>query len=84
MEHRFIAAGDDAGLSLYVFLRKRGASVALIKKVKFLSDGITVNGEKKNTDYRISAGDIVVLNDTDREMNSTVIPVHGDMELGHE
>ncbi len=84
MEHCFIACREDAGLSLHVFLRRKGASVALIKKVKFLPDGITVNGEKQNTDYRIRENDRVILNDTDREMKSTVIPVYGEMDIVYE
>ncbi|MBQ3393775.1 MAG: RluA family pseudouridine synthase [Oscillospiraceae bacterium] len=84
MKHLFYAGREDAGLSLHVFLRRRGASVALIKKVKFLPDGILVNGEKQNTDYRIRENDLVILNDTDREMKSTVIPVDGELEILYE
>ncbi len=68
---------SDEGQTLNTFLRKEGISLALIKKLKFLPDGILVDGVKQNTNYVIKSGEKITVNAWDRQENtdkSTVIP----------
>ena len=51
MNYKFQVKESENKMRLNIFLRHSGVSAALIKKLKFLPDGILVNGEKKNTDY---------------------------------
>lgn len=72
----FVVKEINQGETLNAFLRKEGVSVALIKKLKFLPDGILVNGIKQNTNYIVKAGDEIIVNAWDRQEEtekSTVI-----------
>ena len=53
LQYTFKTREKDRGLKLSKFLKNQGVSIALIKKVKFNRDGITVDGVKQNTDYRL-------------------------------
>ncbi|MBR5520715.1 MAG: RluA family pseudouridine synthase [Oscillospiraceae bacterium] len=81
MKFSFVADKLQERQRLNIFLRENGVSAALIKKIKFTPDGILVNGEKKNTDYMVQPGDIVEINTADEDMDSTVIPQRGEMNI---
>ncbi|MBR5251986.1 MAG: RluA family pseudouridine synthase [Oscillospiraceae bacterium] len=73
----FTVKEHQQGTTLQSFLRSEGVSLALIKRIKFLPDGILVNGTKQNTDYRVNTGEQVTVNAADTQENaekSTVIP----------
>lgn len=73
----FIVNEQDNLSTLTAFLRSSGVSLALIKKIKFLDDGILVDGVKQNTDYKVKTGQKVTINvaDTNEDTaKSTVIP----------
>ena len=73
----FIVNEQDNLSTLTAFLRSSGVSLALIKKIKFLDDGILVDGVKQNTDYKVKTGQKVTINvaDTNEDAaKSTVIP----------
>ena len=55
MKFAFTVKENEDRMRLNIFLRNNGVSAALIKKIKFLPDGILVNGEKKNTDHGLQA-----------------------------
>lgn len=77
MKMEFEVLKTEENVSLNAFLRGKGVSVALIKKLKFLPDGFLVNGTKQNVDYKLKAVDIVSFETHDRADDiekSTVIP----------
>ena len=83
----FIVGYQHQGNTLTAFLRQSGVSLALIKKIKFLPDGILVNGVKQNTDYKVQQGDNIVVNVADTQedaQKSTVIPQDIPMNILYE
>lgn len=84
MKFVFTVKESENKMRLNIFLRHSGVSAALIKKLKFLPDGILVNGEKKNTDYILSAGETVEINTTDEDMDSTVIVQSGPLDIVYQ
>ncbi len=66
---------------LNIFLREKGVSAGLIKKIKFLPDGICVNGEKQNADYILHTGQRVEINTPKEEAETTVIPQQGRLDI---
>ena len=84
MNYKFQVKESENKMRLNIFLRHSGVSAALIKKLKFLPDGILVNGEKKNTDYMLSAGETVEINTTDEDMDSTVIVQSGPLDIVYQ
>jgi len=77
MTVEFIVKDADNFYTLTAFLRSSGVSLALIKKIKFLDNGILVDGVKQNTDYRVKTGQRVTINVADSGEDvekSTVIP----------
>ena len=84
MKFVFTVKESENKMRLNIFLRHSGVSAALIKKLKFLPDGILVNGEKKNTDYILSAGEAVEINTTDEDMDSTVTVQSGPLDIVYQ
>ena len=84
MNYKFLVKENEGHTRLNVFLRQSGVSAAQIKKLKFQPDGILVNGEKKNTDYMLSAGETVEINTTDESMDSTVIVQTGHLDIVYQ
>ncbi len=84
MNYKFQVKESENKMRLNIFLRHSGVSAALIKKLKFLPDGILVNGEKKNTDYILSTGETVEINTTDEDMDSTVIVQSGPLDIVYQ
>ena len=84
MRIEFVVKPQEEGKSLTAFLRENGVSLALIKRVKFLADGIMVDGVKQNSDYKVRAGQQVVVNAADTAENaekSTVIAQEIPMDI---
>lgn len=84
MKFVFTVKETENKMRLNIFLRENGVSAALIKKIKFLPDGILVNGEKKNTDHILSSGDSVEINTSDDNMDSTVIVQQGHLDIVYQ
>ena len=84
MQIEFFVKSEDEGKSLTAFLRGNGVSLALIKRIKFLPDGIMVDGVKQNSDYKVKTGQTVVVNVADTAENadkSTVIAQDIPMDI---
>ena len=81
MKFSFTVKELQHGMRLNIFLRENGVSAALIRKIKFASDGMLVNGEKKNADWLLNAGDVVEIKTADDTMESTVIPQQGKLDI---
>lgn len=80
----FTVKDVNDGSTLTAFLRNEGVSLALIKRIKFLPDGILVDGVKQNTDYKVKAGQKVVIKVSDTKEDaekSTVIPQDIPMDI---
>ena len=84
MNFKFLVKPDEDNTRLNIFLRQSGVSAAQIKKLKFQPDGILVNGEKKNTDYFLKAGDVVEINTSDENTESTVIVQTGPLDIVYQ
>lgn len=87
MTVEFIVKENDNLSNLTAFLRSSGVSLALIKKIKFLDNGILVDGVKQNTDYKVKTGQKVTINvaDTNEDAEkSTVIPQDIPMNIVYE
>ena len=84
MNFTFKVKETEDKMRLNIFLRENGVSAALIKKIKFLPDGILVNGEKKNTDHILASGDCVEINTSDDNMDSTVIVQQGHLDIVYQ
>lgn len=59
MPLHFTVSPNENALRLGVFLRRRGASVACVRSVKFCEDGLLVNGVRRRTSWPLVAGDVV-------------------------
>lgn len=81
MNFRFNVTENEHNMRLNIFLRSKNVSAALIRKIKFLPDGIMVNGIKQNADYMLSSGDMVEINTSDEDMSSTVIVQQGHLDI---
>lgn len=84
MNYKFNVSENEHNMRLNIFLRSKGVSAALIRKIKFLPDGIMVNGEKRNADYMLSGGDKVEINTSDEDMDTTVIAQQGHLDVLYE
>lgn len=87
MQLNFCVDAADENMQTGAFLRKSGVSLALIKRVKFLADGILVNGTKQNTDFRLKKDDIITVNIDDTLENtakSTVIANNVPINIVYE
>ena len=80
----FTVSESQDRMRLNIFLRESGVSAALIKKIKFAADGILVNGTKQNTDFLLHRGDVVEINTSDRQTDSTVIPQQGRLNIVYQ
>lgn len=71
----FVVDDKNAGKSITAFLRENGVSLALIKRVKFLPQGILVDGIKQNSDYKLRAGQKVSVNvqDTAEDVQKSTV-----------
>lgn len=56
----FTVDEKDNGTKLGVFLRRQGVSMSLLRSVKFINDGITINGKQVHTNYTVKTGEQVI------------------------
>ena len=72
-----------AGKDIKTFLKSIGMSLSLVKQLKKIPLGITVNGEHQNVTYVLKAGDVLVLKDedTEEETNKHLEPVNIPIEI---
>ncbi len=69
------------GASVNAFARKyAGMSLRFVRSVKFLPEGITVNGQRVTTRALLRTGDEIVFTVPD-ENNDQVVPVPGDVDI---
>ena len=85
----YIAASSDEGQTLGSVLRSSlGLTARQIKQVKFLPDGLFINGERFRDGHLITTRTIVRENDHIRvkfqEKSETVVPFEGELAIVYE
>ena len=74
-----------AGVKVDTLLRKRlGLSGTVIRRVKWLEDGILVDGVRVHTDFRPAAGQALSVRLDDPERRSGVVPAPGPLDIVYE
>ncbi len=81
----YIVKKEEENTRLNIFLREKGISLAHIKRMKFIEDGILVENKKQNTDYILSENQTVkILLNIKEEKETTVISEDIKLEILYE
>ncbi len=80
---KIIINNEQAGKDIKSLLKGIGMSLSLIKQLKKIPLGITVNGEHQNVTYVLKENDVLVLKDedTEEETNKYLEPVDIPIEI---
>lgn len=74
-----------AGIKVDTPLRKRlGLSGTVIRRVKWLEDGILVDGVRVHTDFPPAAGQVLSVRLSDPRRNSGIVPAPGPLDIVYE
>ena len=74
-----------AGIKVDTLLRKRlGLSGTVVRRVKWLEDGILVDGVRVNTRFCPAAGQVLSVRLSDPVRNSGIVPAPGPLDIVHE
>ena len=74
-----------AGVKVDTLLRKRlGLSGTVIRRVKWLEDGILADGVRVHTDFRPEAGQVLSVRLSDPHRNSGIVPTPGPLDIVYE
>ena len=74
-----------AGVKVDTLLRKRlGLSGTVVRRIKWLEDGILADGVRVHTDYRPEAGQVLSVRLSDPHRNSGVVPAPGPLDIVYE
>lgn len=77
--------GELAGLKVDSLLRKRlGLSGTVVRRIKWLSDGILVDGQRVNTRFCPREGQLLSVRLSDGERRSGVVPAPGPLDIVYE
>lgn len=76
---------DLAGLEVNTLLRRQlGLSGTVLRRVKWLPDGITVDGTRVNVRYRVTEGQALSVRLTDPDTAAQPVPAEGPLDLIYE
>ncbi len=76
---------EEAGVRADTLLRKRlGLSGTVIRRIKWLPDGILADGERVNTGFRPREGQVISVRLSDPERRSGIVPAPGPLEIVYE
>lgn len=83
---RYLIDNQNVNLSIKEFLKKVNLSNSLLKRLKKIPNGITVNGKHENVLYRLKENDLLELKilDTDEDVNEFLLPVDLPIEIIYE
>ena len=71
-------SGELAGSEVYTLLRRHlGLSGTVLRRVKWLSDGIMVDGARVNVRFRVAAGQVLSVRLSDPDSASQPLPRPG-------
>ena len=74
-----------AGVKVDTLLRKRlGLSGTVVKRIKWLSDGILVDGVRVNTRFCPAVGQVLSVRLSDPERNHDIVPAPGPLDIVYE
>jgi len=74
-----------AGVKVDTLLRKRlGLSGTVVRRIKWLPDGILADGLRVNTDFRPQAGQVLSVRLDDPERRSGILPAPGPLDIVYE
>ena len=74
-----------AGIRVDTLLRKRlGLSGTVIRRIKWLEDGILVDGVRVNTRFCPAAGQVLSVRLSDPKRNSGIVPAPGELDIVYE
>lgn len=74
-----------AGIKVDTLLRKRlHLSGTVIRRIKWLEDGILADGARVHTDYRPQAGQVLSVRLSDPVRNSGIVPAPGPLDIVYE
>lgn len=76
---------ERAGQKVDTLLRKElGLSGTVIRRIKWLNDGILLNGERVFTSQRVEPGQVLTVRLSDPERRSGVVPAPGPLDIVYE
>ena len=76
---------ERAGQKVDTLLRKElGLSGTVIRRIKWLPDGILLDGERVFTSQRAEAGQVLTVRLSDPEVRSGVVPAPGPLDIVYE
>jgi 23S rRNA pseudouridine1911/1915/1917 synthase len=80
---KIIINNNQAGKDIKSLLKSIGMSLSLVKQLKKIPLGITVNGEHQNVTYVLKENDVLILKDedTEEETNKYLEPVDIPIEI---
>ena len=88
MSARYLQLHIDQGLSgrtVDSLLRKHwGLSGTVIRRIKWLEDGITVDGKRVTVRYKVSEGEVLSARLTDPAITSGTVPAEGPLDIVYE
>lgn len=78
-------APSDAGVRVELLLRRQfGLSGTVIRRIKWLEDGILLDGVRVNTRCVPQAGQVLSVRLSDPERRSGVVPAPGELDIRYE
>lgn len=74
-----------AGVKVDTLLKKHlGLSGTVVRRIKWLSDGILVDGQRVNTRFVPQTGQVLSVRLSDPERRSGIVPAHGPLDIVYE
>lgn len=74
-----------AGVKVDTLLKKHlGLSGTVVRRIKWLEDGILVDGVRVHTDFRPEAGQVLSVRLSDPQRNSGIVPAPGPLDIIYE
>ena len=82
---RYVISDNENGMSVKDVLKKgAGLSMALIKRLKFLENGILLNGTKVTVRHTVHTGDLLFLDTEDKERGESLTPTDIPLDIVYE
>ena len=82
---KYVISDAENGLSVKDVLRRgAGLSMAFIKRLKFLDNGILLNGTHVTVRHTVQAGDVLTLATEDTELGESLTPTDISLDIVYE
>ncbi len=83
---KYLIEKENGAISIKDFLRSKSYSANLVKRLKKIENGITVNGVHQNVTYILKEGDVLALRDEDflEDTNAHLVPNDIPIEIIYE